>query len=114
MTAVVLYLAIALDRGLWRQEAGAGLESRTLKEYFIRNRCKRQGAAQHGIRDYVHEFQVFGSETVSERALIEIHTARNCLGAVLVVINGIVGRAAKVADVRGLPITESCKCLDVF
>src|ERR1700722_3516455 len=114
MASVVLHLAIALNRGLWRQEAGAGLESRTLKKYFIRNGCKRQGAAQHGIRDYVHEFQVFGSKTVSERAFIEIHAARHRLGTVLVVINGIVGRAAKVSDVRGLPKTESCKCLDIF
>src|SRR5579862_9749067 len=114
MAAIVLYLAIALDRRLWRQKAGSALESGATDKNFIGNRCKRQVAAQHGIRDYVHELQIFGSEAVGKRTLVEIHAARNCLGAVLVVINGIVGRAAKVSDVRGLPITESCKCLDVF
>src|ERR1700721_2948886 len=114
MASVVLHLAIALNCRLWRQEAGSALESCATEKYLIGNGCKRQVAAQHGIRDYVHEFQVFGPEAVSKRTLIEIHAARNCLGAVLVVINGIVGRAAKVSDVRGLPKTESCKCLDIF
>src|SRR5580704_9170373 len=114
MAAVVLHLAIALNCRLWRQEAGPGLESSATEKNLIGNGCKRQAAAQHCIRDYVHELQIFGSETVSERALIEIHAARERLGAVLVVINGIVGRTAKVADVRGLPITKSSECLDVL
>src|SRR5579862_2706584 len=114
MAAIVLYLAIALDRRLWRQKAGSALESGATDKNFIGNGCKRQAAAQHGIRDYVHELQIFGSETVSERALIEIHAARDRLGAVPVVVDGVVGCAAKVADVRGLPETESSECFDVL
>src|SRR5579864_2082881 len=114
MAAVVLHLAIALNCRLWRQEAGSALESSATEKNLIGNRCKRQVAAQHGIRNYVHEFQILGSEAVSKGALIEIHATRNSLRTVPVVIHGIVSSTTKVADVRGLPETESRKCLDVF
>ena len=90
MAAIVLYLAIALDRRLGCKEARARFKSGAAEKYLVGNKCKGQAAALHGIRDNVHELQIFGSETVSKRTLIEIHAARNRLGAVLVVINGVV------------------------